>query len=265
MTRLPSSYLVCASQRSGSTLLVESLRTTGVSGRPEEFFQYLPETSRAPQPRDWFAAVHDETILKLLAPRVTGTPDTRSSAQWRDDLLREGRSANGVWGGKLMWNQTPLLLDRAAGLRDPSGTDLRSAIRDVVGEVTFIWVRRADIVKQAVSMWRAVQTQVWRDDGNDGTDDAAQYHAGGIAYLAEMLRGQDDSWAQWFESEGIEPLEISFDELTAAPQATVAGVLDRIGLDPALAPPPPLKRQSNGRSADWVRRFHADVVEGLHV
>ena len=34
MTERPSSYLVLASQRSGSTLLVESLRATGVAGEP---------------------------------------------------------------------------------------------------------------------------------------------------------------------------------------------------------------------------------------
>ena len=47
----PSTYLVLASQRSGSTLLVESLRATGVAGEPQEFFQYLPHTSMSPQPR----------------------------------------------------------------------------------------------------------------------------------------------------------------------------------------------------------------------
>lgn len=49
-----SAYLVLASQRSGSTLLVESLRATGVAGEPGEFFQYLPATSQSPQPRQWF-------------------------------------------------------------------------------------------------------------------------------------------------------------------------------------------------------------------
>ncbi|GAC1641362.1 MAG: hypothetical protein NVS4B6_12880 [Mycobacterium sp.] len=41
----PTAYLVLASQRSGSTLRVESLRVTGVAGEPGEFFQYLPTTS----------------------------------------------------------------------------------------------------------------------------------------------------------------------------------------------------------------------------
>ena len=174
MTRLPQSYLVCASQRSGSTLLVESLKATGVAGRPEEFFQYLPQTGLAPQPRQWFADVTDQSILSLLAPLVPGAPDARDATQWRADLLDAGRTPNGVWGGKLMWNQTPLLLERAAELPARSGMDLRAAIADVLGDVAFVWVRRPDVVPQAVSMWRAVQTQVWRDDPSGTEDDGAQ-------------------------------------------------------------------------------------------
>ena len=75
MADQPSSYLVLASQRSGSTLLVESLRATGVAGEPQEFFQYLPTTSQPPQPRQWFAGADDGSILRLLDPLDEGTPD----------------------------------------------------------------------------------------------------------------------------------------------------------------------------------------------
>ncbi len=83
MADTPSSYLVLASQRSGSTLLVESLRATGVAGEPGEFFQYLPSTSQSPQPRQWFAGVEDESILELLDPLDEGSrtwPRPRSGA-----------------------------------------------------------------------------------------------------------------------------------------------------------------------------------------
>src|ERR1700744_591710 len=112
MSAHPTSYLVLASQRCGSTLLVESLRATGSAGEPQEFFQYLPTTGMAPQPRQWFAGVEDETILKLLDPLEPGTPDTASSVAWREHILSSGRTPNGIWGGKLMWNQTPLLQQR---------------------------------------------------------------------------------------------------------------------------------------------------------
>ena len=121
MASRPSSYLVLASQRSGSTLLVESLRATGVAGEPQEFFQYLPTTSQSPQPREWFAGVEDESILRLLDPLDEGKPDLAPAEIWRDYIRTVGRTPNGVWGGKLMWNQTPLLLHRAKDLPDRSG------------------------------------------------------------------------------------------------------------------------------------------------
>ena len=119
----PTAYLVLASQRSGSTLLVESLRATGVAGEPQEFFQYLP------QPREWFADVTDESILRLLDPIVEGKPDIAPAEIWRDYIRTVGHTPNGVWGGKLMWNQTPLLLQRAKDLPERSGDGLLSAIR----------------------------------------------------------------------------------------------------------------------------------------
>ncbi|MFC9555375.1 Stf0 family sulfotransferase [Rhodococcus sp. NPDC056960] len=259
----PRSYLVCASQRSGSTLLVESLRATTVAGNPEEFFQYLPSTSRSPQPRQWFDGVTDEAVLSRLAPLEPGTVDTRTSEQWRDQLLGLGRTPNGVWGGKLMWNQVPLLLDRVAGLPNRTGSGLRSALGDLLGpDPTFVHVFRPDLVGQAVSMWRAVQTQVWRDDATPpAPNDGAEYNAEGIAHLAAILRDQELRWRDWFAAEDISPVEISFTDLVADPQATTAKVLVELGLDAELAPPPPLKRQSDGRSREWAERYRIEAAE----
>src|SRR6201984_149653 len=176
----PTAYLVLASQRCGSTLLVESLRATGTAGEPQEFFQYLPTTGMAPQPRQWFAGVEDETILRLLDPLEPGPPDTASSAAWREHTRSSGRTPNGIWGGKLMWNQAPLLRQWAAGLPDRSGDSLRAAIRDVIGsEPVYEHVYRPDVVSQAVSFWRAVQTRVWRGGAPPARGARARLPAGG--------------------------------------------------------------------------------------
>ncbi len=252
----PNVYLVLASQRSGSTLLVESLRASGVAGEPEEFFQQLPETGRSPQPREWFAGITDESVLELLPPLVTGTPDTESAVDWRERILAAGRSRNGVWGGKLMWNQTPLLVRRAAGLPDRSGADLRSAIRDVLGDdVLFVHVTRPDVVHQAVSFWRAVQTQTWRASERRTAVSDARYHADGIAHLLTILREQERGWTDWFAAEGIEPLQIDYRDLAADLRSVVARVLVALGQDQSLAPPPALQRQADVRSNSWVERY----------
>ena len=48
------SYLVCATQRSGSTLLCELLKGTEVAGVPDEFFEALRSTGLPRQPRQYF-------------------------------------------------------------------------------------------------------------------------------------------------------------------------------------------------------------------
>ena len=261
----PTAYLVLASQRSGSTLLVESLRATGVAGEPQEFFQYLPTTSQSPQPRQWFADAGDESIMRLLDPLDEGKPDLAPPEIWRDYIRTVGRTPNGVWGGKLMWNQTPLLMQRAEGLADRSGTGLLSAIRDVVGsDPVLVHVYRPDVVSQAVSFWRAVQTRVWRGRPDPVRDARAEYHAGAIAHVVKMLRDQEDAWRAWFAEEDVNPIDVSYPHLWRNLTEVVGTVLEALGLDPRLAPAPVLERQADQRSDDWVERYRRDAErEGL--
>jgi LPS sulfotransferase NodH len=260
MSASPSAYLVLASQRSGSTLLVESLRATGVAGEPQEFFQYLPATSQAPQPREWFAGVDDESVLRLLDPLDDGTPDLAPAEIWRDYIRTVGRTPNGVWGGKLMWNQTPLLLKRAKNLPDRSGDGLLAAIRDVVGtDPVLVHIHRPDVVSQAVSFWRAVQTRVWRGRPDPVRDARAQYHAGAIAHVITMLREQEKSWRAWFDEENINPIDIAYPVLWRNLTQVVATILEALGQDPRLAPHPVLQRQADQRSDEWVDRYRKDA------
>lgn len=260
MTGRPRAYLVLASQRSGSTLLVESLRATGVAGEPQEFFQYLPHTSMSPQPREWFAGVEDQSILRLLDPLDEGKPDLAPAEIWRDYIRTVGRTPNGVWGGKLMWNQTPLLLSRANDLPDRSGDGLLAAFRDVIGvDPVLVHVYRPDVVSQAVSFWRAVQTRVWRGRPDPVRDARAEYHAGAIAHVVTMLREQQKCWRAWFDEEGVTPIEVAYPVLWRNLTEVVGTVLTALGEDPRLAPEPVLQRQADQRSDEWVDRYHADA------
>ena len=107
----------------------------------------------------WPTGASSDCLTRLSpAPRI---PGTSSSGATPFDGTASHPTEFGV--SKLMWNQTPLPLQRAAGLPDSSGDDLRSAIRDVIGpDLVSIHVYRPDVVSQAVSFWRAVQTRVSR-------------------------------------------------------------------------------------------------------
>src|SRR5919109_2288957 len=73
------SYLVCATPRSGSTLVCQALKETGVAGRPEEYFEALRKTGRPRRPEQYFVGVDDESFLDHLGERnVAEDPQPRS-------------------------------------------------------------------------------------------------------------------------------------------------------------------------------------------
>jgi LPS sulfotransferase NodH len=138
-------------------------------------------------------------------------------------------------------------------------------IRDVIGTDPYlIHVHRPDVVSQAVSFWRAVQTRVWRGRPDPRRDSAAEYHAGAIAHVVGMLRAQEDGWRTWFAEENISPLDVPYPVLWRNLTQIVGTVLDALGQDPRLAPSPVLERQSDQRSDEWVDRYRSDAEkEGL--
>ena len=247
-------YLVCATPRSGSTLLCETLRATGGAGVPLEHFEVLRATGLPRQPREYFDGVHDASVLEHLAPLRPGTPDREAPGAWWARVRAEGETANGVWGGKLMWGHVDELLARARRLDGLAGADLAAVLRALLGEVRLIFVTRADKVAQAVSLWRAVQTQSWRaGDGAPHEDPAYSFAA--IDHLAGRLEADDAAWRAWFGAAGADPIVVPYDDLEADPAGTAGAVLGALGLDDRQVVVPGLRRQADERSAQWAAHY----------
>ena len=151
MGKVTKSLLVCATPRSGSTLLCALLDGTGVAGRPQEFFERLAHSGLPRQPREYFERVEDPKLLELLAPTDPGTPDPGDPIP---QALAEGTTDNGVFAAKLMWTH---LLDLAERLGRPADAAL---LREHFPDPRYVHVTRRDKIAQAVSLWRAVQTRV---------------------------------------------------------------------------------------------------------
>ena len=157
-----TSYLVCATPRSGSTLLCEALKGTGVAGRPEEYFEAVPATGRPPRPEDYLEGLDDAEAHALVGGAAAPEPPPYSSlagvssyAEHLERVREWGTTPNGVFAAKLMWDHVERLT--ALGPMD-----------ELFDRPRYVWVRRGDVVRQAVSLWRAMQTQSWRDDSTDG-------------------------------------------------------------------------------------------------
>ncbi len=266
MTRPPDfAYLVCATPRSGSTLLCEMLRATGVAGNPREHFEVLRHSGRPRQPREYLAGFADSSALELLAPLEPDCPSDEPPAAWHERIARGGQTPNGVWGGKLMWGHVADLLGRAHALDGLEGAGLATVLRVLLGDVRFVFVTRADKVSQAVSLWRAVQTRRWRADvGAPARPHDAVYHFDAIDHLVRQLETDEAAWRAWFEAMPAgpgRPLELAYETIAAEPRAAVEQVLGFCGFAGVPIGDPPLSHQRDARSLEWVARYLSEKRE----
>jgi trehalose 2-sulfotransferase len=269
------SYLVCATPRSGSTLLCETLEQTGVAGRPREYFEALKETGVPRRPREYFWGLRSPEVLRLLPHDAQLDRDSERVATWnRDDYARhldasieQGTTANGVFGAKMMWGYFDDFLELTRGIPRFGGMGDGSLLNAAFPELQYVFVSRSDKVRQAVSLWRALQTWVWRKAEGHADDEPlpeqrAVYSFDAIDHLLDQLRRHEDAWRGFFFRIGRRPLTVLYEEVAGDLDATVERILRELGLErpPVSAPAEqPMSRQSDELSESWVQNYLEDV------
>lgn len=239
-----ASYIICATPRSGSTLLCDLLAATGSAGRPASYYR------------------------RQSIPRWTerlGVPPGDERA-YLDAVVREGRGDSASFGLRLMWESLPELSARLAPLFPTSETD-RARLEAAFGPTAFIHLARADKVAQAVSRVKALQTGLWHlgADGSErernAPEAAAGYDPALIRQFVDELEADERAWSDWFARHDIAPLELTYDALSADPVATLRQVLGHLGLDPSAADDvaPRTARLADAQSQDWIARFKREA------
>jgi trehalose 2-sulfotransferase len=278
MTEVRRSYLVCATQRSGSTLMCELLKTTGVAGVPLEYFEAVRDTGIPPHPGDFLRGLPPTRLGIREDPRPPEAPAYSSLAglsDYREHLERtfaQGTTPNGVFGAKLMFNQLEELQALAGGLPEFSGLEIGALLEQLFRGPRYIWVSRRDVVRQAVSMWKAIQTRTWRDSDSDSDADGDEsvtprYRFEAIDHLVRRFEADERGWESFFSQHGAEPLRIAYeDELVADRDGTVRRALDWLGVSPPRGwrAEEPLRRQADTDSDDWVAAYHRDRHAAQH-
>jgi LPS sulfotransferase NodH len=275
VTEPTRSYLVCSTPRSGSTLVCKALRETGVAGRPEEYFEALRSTGRPRRPEEYFAGVEDRSILDELGrpSEDATTPPPAWSRSAYDRYLEwakeQGTTDNGVFGAKLMWQYLGDFAGLLRNIPEYSELPLAELLPAAFPNLTFVRVIRANKIRQAVSLWKAVQTASWSDSGKEKGDEPPyrayldaqrpqlRFHYGAIKHLLEQTLAAEASWDAFFEHTRIKPILVLYENFAADYVTSTRNILERLELDipDDLEIEPRMRSQSDGINDDWARRF----------
>ena len=246
-----SSYLICATQRSGSHLLCRALSDTGIAGHPEEYFPCGPPEAFAPGWKFW-----EEGPLA----REHGVGDRRSYLQL---VYRLGSSANGVFGAKLMANNLIWVESKLKELAEFSEMTLTQIFGRLFPRLRAIHLVRRDLVRQAVSWARAAQDGVWVVSDTEPARPTAEpaYDYQFIANLVGLLEEGETDWRRLYTDLDLTPHEVLYEDLVDPDryEDCVRGVLAHLGLDASTSiPRPRTRRQADGLNDEWATQFEED-------
>lgn len=232
------SYCVFGVQRSGSSLLCECLKATGLAGAPEEFFM-------AWEDGPWAQAQGVATRHEFLAK-----------------VLEKGTTPNGIFGIKIMWNYFCEIVAKLQQLPEYAGVPQERLLQTLFPNLHCIWMIRRDNVRQAVSWAKAIQTGIYASYQIEYQKPRQKptFDFRLIDNLLNVILQGELGWANYFRQCGVEPFKVFYEDFTASCESKTADVLRHLGLDvPSdlkigkLA----LQKQADAVNEEWVVKYRA--------
>jgi LPS sulfotransferase NodH len=219
-------YLLCTTSRTGSTHLCRLLAATGRLGSPEEFFNE-PQMSQAMRHHN----IPTERDYVTHIFNATSTP-------------------NGVCGIKLA-------TDAFARLRHALGEHELQALAP-----KYIWLRRRDGLRQAISLYRAAASGVWHwPAGKPRPAADVPFDAARIRQCEAQIAAANAEWSQWFTATKITPLELWYENVALSAPAAIRAIARYVNAEcvsvehESAETMSPLQVLRDARTEHWVRRL----------
>lgn len=239
-----SSYTIWLSQRTGSTLLCKALESTGIAGKPHEWFNCQP---------DLLTFFHQS-----------------SHADLQEYLWKLGSTENGVFGINHSYYE-PHFSQLIETLRKfpacPPGETRRTAVWEhIFPKHRHIFMTRRNKVRLAVSWWRAIQSGEWHvptEEQRKPVDLSNAYSFDAINHLYNECSMREAGIQEFFAEGGIKPLNIFYEDFVQDHDGTVRTILDYLELDSrsAIIAPPALTKLADAISEEWTQRFREEQQE----
>jgi trehalose 2-sulfotransferase len=239
--------ILCATQRCGSTLVVEDMRNSAVLGMPEEYF--IPWTKR------------------------------QTKTSWQDafgSICKRSQSTNGISSIKIMANQLPAVEECLATFIQPKPDCSFPSVAAAFTSSKWVWLKRDNIVAQAISRVMAKQTGINHATGTFDEDHFAgnllkgykdDYNKNSI-YRFEAILNQVVSielenlcWKRFFEKACIQPLILVYESVIEGDDMEHLELIgNMVNLERRISKMPrKMVKLSNSISIKWEERFFHDL------
>lgn len=253
----PAHYFIATTRRSGSTLLSEAIVEMGDLGVPTEYFDL------------------SMTYLFDLASRWSCV----TVGDYLDALYKMRSSRHGLLGAKIHWDQLEAFVSFVAG-RDNWGSSAEHAVvHDGLGgssgsppegltervvdrlwpQARWIWLRRDDTARQAVSRFIAERSAEWwsYDPRAKPRLSVEDFDFDAISAFHTEIDKQETAWARFFDSIDVTPLEITYEQLVADRDRTLAAVSRFLGQprEASNIDPPVLVRQATDLNDEFALMY----------
>jgi LPS sulfotransferase NodH len=250
--KAPIDIVLCATQRCGSTLIVEDMRNTGILGKPEEYF--IPWT------------------------------DPLAKSDWSQpfaSVCQRARGDNGITSIKIMANQLPSLDACLATFVRPEKACDFPAVATVFANSHWVWLKRDNIVAQAISRVIAKQTGINHatskpDDphfaGNllkgysSDYNKATRYRYESILAEVISISLENLCWKRFFQSAAINPLVFTYEEVIkdgSMKHLDQLAIMNQLPI-PSTKVARKMVKLSNKVNQVWEDRFFSDAGQSKY-
>jgi len=229
-----NNYIICATERSGSTTLCSLLAQTGVLGQPDEYLNARGVV-------DFYLKQYPSTNI----------------SEYVDQLRRDKVSPNGVFGLKTAYVDFEPLVDKAL-------------CAELLAPLRFIYLYRTDLLLQAISGALARETGFWHarneHDSLEASAREVEFSEPAILETLELIIRERQLWERFFALHSVDPLRISYEQMVA----DTATVIDRVGEYLGVVVERKMhlnmsatQKLGDERNLEWAKRLRATYSLGV--
>lgn len=207
------SVLFCATPRSGSTFICNTLANTGLVGTPDEW-------------------LHAERIQERRIAYASKLGKNAPDLQVLKKIVGAEKGENNVFGIKIMWPQYAEFAAKASAADNPPKNSPDNFLKSHFPNPKIIFICRQNELRQAISWTRALKTGVWHSIPNLTAPRLATFDFPFISKIIQRIQQQNQSWEQMFQDYAIPYKTVMYENFRKSPKECAIKILDFLELPP---------------------------------